>query len=327
MMETLDTTATEFEFSEDEILQELSRLGYRNVPASKLKEFQRDLKLLIQHDKSTSYNTSVSSYYQDESDIETGPPMKITISRDSQSNDNEDDDEIESPKQHINIIKSQGRKSQQPTTSGNSTRGNFQLYKKQEQDIPDDVSETDSDIRRLVKRKTVRKSEKGGKFIDESMTESDAGSIIDAHERLQKLALRDFDDMQIDRRPRSYRNSEEPPYRLASDDPRPASVILRSTEHPHTKNLRKSDPVARYQQFKQVWQNYKAPGEKDHKYLRWNIREKMSVQEVPEKKNHRVYVQNKYTVPSDKQRKSLRWQVRMDMAQGVKPPSGFYHEY
>ncbi len=47
------------------------------------------------------------------------------------------------------------------------------------------------------------------------------------------------------------------------------------TAHPHTKNIRKNDPVDRYQQYKQSWTAQRAPGEKTHKHLRWSVREHM----------------------------------------------------
>jgi len=59
-----------------------------------------------------------------------------------------------------------------------------------------------------------------------------------------------------------------------------SSVILRRPEHPHTRNIRKTDPVARFQQFQQSWAAQKAPGEKNHKNLRWNVREQMLAQDV-----------------------------------------------
>ena len=58
------------------------------------------------------------------------------------------------------------------------------------------------------------------------------------------------------------------------------SVILRKSDHPHTKNLRKSDPVSRYQEFRKSWDQQRAPGEKNHKNLRWNVREQMLAQDV-----------------------------------------------
>ena len=47
------------------------------------------------------------------------------------------------------------------------------------------------------------------------------------------------------------------------------------TGAPHTKNIRKSDPVSRYQQYQEQWRQQKAPGEKKHKNLRWGVREHM----------------------------------------------------
>ena len=46
-------------------------------------------------------------------------------------------------------------------------------------------------------------------------------------------------------------------------------------KEPHKANLRKSDPVARFQQYNHSWKNQKAPGERQHKNLRWSVREHM----------------------------------------------------
>ena len=53
------------------------------------------------------------------------------------------------------------------------------------------------------------------------------------------------------------------------------SVIRPMTSHPHTKNVKKHDPVSRYQQYRESWTSQRAPGEKNHKSLRWNVREQM----------------------------------------------------
>ena len=68
------------------------------------------------------------------------------------------------------------------------------------------------------------------------------------------------------------------------------SVILRKTEHPHTKNIRKSDPVARFQEFRKSWDQQKAPGEKNHKNLRWNVREQMLAQDVVYEKVYKLFL-------------------------------------
>ena len=47
------------------------------------------------------------------------------------------------------------------------------------------------------------------------------------------------------------------------------------TAHPHNKNIKKMDPVSKWQAYKEGWKAQRAPGEKAHKGLRWNIREQM----------------------------------------------------
>ncbi|XP_066552529.1 high mobility group nucleosome-binding domain-containing protein 5 isoform X2 [Amia ocellicauda] len=56
---------------------------------------------------------------------------------------------------------------------------------------------------------------------------------------------------------------------------RPKSFIRPQMDHPHTRNLKKTDPVSKYFQYKQDWENFKAPGERERKGLRWGIREQM----------------------------------------------------
>lgn len=42
----------------------------------------------------------------------------------------------------------------------------------------------------------------------------------------------------------------------------------------------KGDPVARYHEYRRVWEKYKAPGEKSHAQLRWNVRAQMLRKDV-----------------------------------------------
>ena len=48
------------------------------------------------------------------------------------------------------------------------------------------------------------------------------------------------------------------------------------TGHPHTRNVKRDDPVTRYQHYAQVWKEQKAPGEKDHRNVRRNVRQHMT---------------------------------------------------
>ncbi|XP_060079273.1 centriolar and ciliogenesis-associated protein HYLS1-like [Ylistrum balloti] len=320
-------------FTDDEIRYELSKLGYNNVPDQRLKEFKKDLKVLIRHEysKESSQNNSMSSHPPPDTSTSIGgfphsynrSPLEESQQRSTTQDSWRIPNHQGGKENRYDIgIDPILRKPLGPAPK--QIGGNFSMYDSttdtSQHQHRDDVSDTDTE-RRMVKRKVLRKKDDGSKVIDESM--SDIGSILDLDERLRDLGI---DDERTSRRPQSSR--EVPPYRLAPDDQRPASVILRSAKHPHTKNLRKSDPVARFQQFQQSWSQQKAPGEKVHKNLRWNIREHMLNQDqVLEKKSQRVFVPNKYVVPTDKKRRDLRWQIRMDIAQGQMPPHGFYHEY
>ncbi|XP_048737189.1 centriolar and ciliogenesis-associated protein HYSL1-like [Ostrea edulis] len=305
----------DLDFTDDEIRDELSKLGYRSIPRERLQEFKKDLRVLIQHERSKlSNDTSLSSRMQtDASDSFLDPSHRQQ--EDSPPSHSYFSMEKENRPQRYDYGDPIIRKPLQPS----QLRGEFALYDSRLDSTKDDFSGSESGSR-MMKRKVLRKKTDGSKVIDESFTESESGSVLDINERLRLLGI-DTD------RPRTA-PAAEPPYRLSPDDPRPASVILRPSEHPHMRNVRKSDPVARYQQFRQSWCQQRAPGEKKHNQLRWNIREQMLAQDqVIEKKPQRVYVPNKYVVPTDKQRKSLRWQIRMDLAQGQMPAHGFFHEY
>lgn len=104
---------------------------------------------------------------------------------------------------------------------------------------------------------------------------------------------------------------------------RPKSFIRPLMEHPHTRNLKKTDPVAKYFQYKQDWDSFKPPGEKNRKELRWYIREQMFYQHHPPPKPQRIYIPNSYVVPTDKKRSALRWEVRHDLAKGKIPQTFF----
>ncbi|XP_029906410.1 hydrolethalus syndrome protein 1 homolog isoform X1 [Myripristis murdjan] len=82
--------------------------------------------------------------------------------------------------------------------------------------------------------------------------------------------------------------------------------------------LKKSDPVDRYFQYKQLWKMFKLPGETDMKAIRKEIQEQLAYQPPPPKPR-RVYVPNTYVVPTEKKRSALRWEIRNDLANGLLP--------
>ncbi|KAK7103740.1 centriolar and ciliogenesis-associated protein HYSL1-like isoform X2 [Littorina saxatilis] len=313
-------------FSDHEIEEELARLGYQNIPRDKLRDFQKDLNRLVEAEKSKASSNDNSFASGDhpvnggalygEYEIESrGQDVSNSACRPGAGDSHlhrlrKEDLDLHDKRQRQAILRQKG-----------GVPGSFACYELpkatlQSQAIRDDLSETESEIRRM-KRKTLRKNEEGAKFINESM--SDAASIVDTHRRMERLVLRDLDPV-AQRRTQSARSSRDPPpYRLNPDDPRPPSVIHPMTDHPHTKNLRRADPVKRHKQIQQIWATQQAPGEKLRKGLRWNVKQQMLTQFVPEKKPQRNYVPNKYVPPTDKMRYALRWQLRLDMAEGSKP--------
>ncbi|XP_062244342.1 AP-3 complex subunit beta-1 isoform X5 [Platichthys flesus] len=97
--------------------------------------------------------------------------------------------------------------------------------------------------------------------------------------------------------------------------PKPKSFIRPAVNQ---QNLKKTDPVTKYFQYKQFWEAFKVPGERDRRALRWEIRERLA-HEPPPTKPRRVLVPNTYTVPTEKKRAALRWEIRSDLAHGLIP--------
>ncbi|XP_077575225.1 uncharacterized protein hyls1 isoform X2 [Stigmatopora nigra] len=91
------------------------------------------------------------------------------------------------------------------------------------------------------------------------------------------------------------------------------------------RNIKKMDPVTRYFQYKQLWDEFKLPGERDHRELRWEIRERLAYQPIAPKAR-RTYVANSYVVPTEKKRSALRWQIRNQMAHPDQP-HGFSYRF
>ncbi|KAL6469201.1 hypothetical protein MHYP_G00227250 [Metynnis hypsauchen] len=191
-----------------------------------------------------------------------------------------------------------------------------------------------------MKRKVLRKQRGQSQVCDESTYSEDSDPISELEQRLDHLRVsashgrRELDSESEETGSYSDRHSsttEELPSafqayikgmtrsRSESDiRPRPKSFIRPVMDHPHTRNLKKTDPVAKYFQYKQNWEMFKPPGEKSRKALHWAIREQLMYQPPPPKPQ-RTYVPNTYVVPTEKKRSALRWEIRHDLANGIIP--------
>ncbi|KAJ8001996.1 hypothetical protein DPEC_G00175210 [Dallia pectoralis] len=203
--------------------------------------------------------------------------------------------------------------------------------------------DTEAHGRPLIKRKVLRKRQGQVHVCDESTHSEDSGAVSGLEERLGGLQVststhQDSETESEDTGSLSDRHRSELGgltsafefyiRRMARSRserdarPPPKSFIRPMRDHPHTRNLRKTDPVAKYFQYKQDWDMFKAPGERDRKALHWEIREQLAYQPPP-LKPQRVFVPNNYVVPTEKKRSTLRWEIRHDLANGLLPPTNY----
>ncbi|XP_048391784.1 centriolar and ciliogenesis-associated protein HYLS1 [Stegostoma tigrinum] len=199
----------------------------------------------------------------------------------------------------------------------------------------------------VIRRKVLRKKNGQMHVCDESViSETDSDEVSELEQRFSKFqtfsneAESDTQTEELGNRPGSITgrrpNSAQPFFTrdlwncgpggnegYSSVSNQPKSFIRPLMDHPHTRNIKKSDPVAKYFEYKQNWETFKAPGEKDRKELRWGIREQMLYKnQLPPKSQH-SYVPNDYIIPTEKKRSALRWQIRHELATGTIPQKFF----
>lgn len=188
--------------------------------------------------------------------------------------------------------------------------------------------------RRVIKRKVLRKQNGRIEIHNESISENDS-DLSYLGGQMRNLNMNVLNDRPTSAPPRSHSSDsrhhlshaacrEHLNYNLPDGYQGLKALIRPMSCEPHMRNIKKADPVSRYQKYRQSWNACKAPGERTHHQLRWDIREQMLQQDqVVVKRPQPVHQPNSYVVPGDKKRKTLRWQIRNDLAQGIKPPSVF----
>ncbi|XP_069840882.1 centriolar and ciliogenesis-associated protein HYLS1 isoform X2 [Dendropsophus ebraccatus] len=80
----------------------------------------------------------------------------------------------------------------------------------------------------------------------------------------------------------------------------------------------RSDPVGRYQEYKQSWDVLQVSLEKSKKELRWEVRERM-MSAPPLPVPRALPTPNSYVIPTEKKRYGLRWAIRQDLVHGNIP--------
>ncbi|XP_072436627.1 centriolar and ciliogenesis-associated protein HYLS1 [Chiloscyllium punctatum] len=208
---------------------------------------------------------------------------------------------------------------------------------------------TESKRRPVIRRKVLRKKNGQTHVCDESViSETDSDEVSELGHRFSKFqtfcneAESDTQTEELGNRPAAGSITGRRPnsaqsfftrdlwncrlggsegYGCVSNPPK--SFIRPVMDHPHTRNIKKSDPVAKYFEYKQNWETFKAPGEKDRKELRWGIREQMLYNHQLRLKPRHNYVPNDYIIPTEKKRSALRWKIRHELASGTIPQKFF----
>lgn len=87
---------------------------------------------------------------------------------------------------------------------------------------------------------------------------------------------------------------------------------------PQAVRVKRTDPVAKLNGYKQDWERFSIPGQDAHQSLRWAVRRQMQQSGLPRRAQKRL-VPNTYEVPTMKKRDSLRFGVRWDLAHSLMP--------
>ncbi|KAI5101826.1 hydrolethalus syndrome protein 1-like isoform X2 [Silurus meridionalis] len=364
-----------FDFSEEEIQEQLAVLGYTNIPKQRLHEFKRDLDLLIHHDKSKSSASADWSSPKSHSSSSRSPPAfskeKVQVlgaaSKHSSIScrntaadqhrhtaqvltstfNDENCDSLNLGPEDSYIKHSVALRCNRPSTAPNRL---------EVLDASSDIScsvlgepvklqkDLHANVKPALKRKVLRKRRGHSQVCDESTYSEDSEPLSELEERLEQLRV-SAPHARHESFSETYETSsssvthssttEELPsafqiylkgMRSRSEEdlrPRPKSFIRPVMDHPHTRNLKKTDPVAKYFQYKQDWEMFKPPGEKHRKELHWAIKEQLMYQPPPPKPQ-RTYIPNTYVVPTEKKRSALRWEIRHDLANGIIPAKVTY---
>ncbi|XP_034756975.1 hydrolethalus syndrome protein 1 isoform X3 [Etheostoma cragini] len=355
IMDTLD-------FSEEEIHEQLVALGYKNIPKHRLQEFKQDLDELVRRGE---WKSLASPAQINPSKSQQSPPAytKEKVSRCYSEGSGEGFFLHPGPAdhdRHVLTAKDYGRqRGNCDSYAHHSVALNHRLFppgapgRLQVEPDPDDTlqpalsdscdspaSIPESHRGRFIKRKVLRKHKGQSLVCDESLYSEDSDAASCLEERLADLQLsssapRDYETEHGDAASQSdtrtsgtfsaFESYVRGMTRSQSDGdlrPKPKSFIRPVMSQ---QTIKKTDPVAKYFQYKQLWEMFKLPGEKDRRDLRWEIRERLAYQPPPPKPR-RVYVPNTYIVPTEKKRSALRWEVRNHLANGL-PPHTFSQQF
>uniref|UniRef100_A0A3Q2VPT0 HYLS1 centriolar and ciliogenesis associated n=1 Tax=Haplochromis burtoni TaxID=8153 RepID=A0A3Q2VPT0_HAPBU len=330
------------DFSEEEIQEQLALLGYKNIPKHRLREFKQDLDELVRRGEWKGLSSSNEINAKSQATTPQPSPPAYTKEKGQStsesfflhagSTDHARKVNYDSYAQH-----SVAQKLKLPPGAPSRLQVEQDLEDTIHSPLTDSYTSTpDTQGRHFIKRKVLRKHKGQSLVCDESVYSEDSASCLE--ERLAQLHLatspeqespesdnEDLDDQSDTQTSESERVSlsafesyMKGMTRTKSDGdirPKPKSFIRPVMSQ---QTIKKTDPVAKYFQYKQLWEMFKLSGEKDRRALRSEIKQRLTYQPPPPKPR-RVYVPNTYIVPTEKKRSALRWKIRNDLASGLLP--------
>ncbi|XP_029016243.1 centriolar and ciliogenesis-associated protein HYLS1 [Betta splendens] len=344
-----------FDFSEEEIQEQLAILGYKNIPKHRLCAFKQEIDGLIKNGEWTALASNRTTSRRSATSQHSPPAYtkeKVSHCQLKEFGEGfflhaskaDKDRRVLPTYQNMDYRRQSGpsdsyakhsvtQKPQLPLGAPSC----LQVKSDPEDTLPPPLTDSytsspDTQGKRFIKRKVLRKHQGQSLVCDESVYSEDS-DVSFLQERLADLHVStsahcDSDTENEDVTSESDASSgEEIPLSAfesylqgmtrsgADPRPKPKSFIRPVMSQ---QSMRKTDPVAKYFQYKQLWEMFKLPGEKDRRALRWEIREQLAYQPPPPKPR-RVYVPNTYVVPTEKKRSALRWEVRNDLANGLLP--------
>uniref|UniRef100_A0A1A8G1J0 Hydrolethalus syndrome 1 n=3 Tax=Nothobranchius korthausae TaxID=1143690 RepID=A0A1A8G1J0_9TELE len=346
-----DHVMDNLDFSEEEIKEQLALLGYQNIPKHRLLEFKRDLDDLIRHGRwenlaprtqSVTSQPAPPAYIREKVNPFDGSGKGFILHAEKTNPHRKQLTTCEDRSCgwrwgccHSYAHHSVAPKLQLPPSAWNRLQGAPDVENTLESLLSDSLSSSsERQLRRFIKRKVLRKHEGKSLICDESdySEGSDAVSLLE--EQTAELDLstsaQDVEGEGEGGSPPQISESDDfslstvEPYirvmtRSQSDGdvrPKPKSFIRPVMSQ---QNIKKTDPVTKYHQYKKIWGTFNLPGETDRNALHMEIKEKLAYQPPPPKPR-RVLEPNSYVVPTEKKRLALRWEIRNYLANGLLPP-------
>jgi len=317
------------DFSDEEIREELARLGYDNVPTEKLCEFKKDLLKLIESERSknNSVNSSFTSDLKNQGEIDY-PNDGDELSQSNLSNHGnqwieQNDETNESDKEEIVITKPKvpGAYSLYELPVELDTKSKNKTAKENKSNNMDHKP-LDCSSSRIVKRKTCRMMVDGARRVDESFTSDETDGMFEVYEKIKSMAMR---DCECDKKKDSVISSEEPPYRLKITKKNSFPSVIHKSVPPHDRFKKAALPFEKNRYYQQMWKAHAIPGETTYDKLCKKIHLKMMKKDEI-KLDPKIYVPNNYVIPSEKNRKALRWRIRHALERFEIPEHGLYHD-